>query len=91
MLKLLEQDSEVCVIEMKPLRQKEVTGTIEYFTGRHGTIDGDIGFTLGAYKNSGRVPCEGDSVLVKCVECKHNKMGWRALKVTPTDYQSAQT
>ena len=34
MLKLLKQDGEVSVNEVKPLRQKTVTGCIEWFTGK---------------------------------------------------------
>lgn len=58
--------------------------------GRHGTIEGDIGFTLGVCQG-GYTPREGDTVTVDCVECKHHNMGWRALKVLPSNLQIPQT
>lgn len=83
MVTLTEQEGEEFITEVKPLRTKEVTGKVDYFTGRHGTIDGDIGFTLGVCQG-GCAPREGDLVKVECVEVKHTRMGWRATKVTPS-------
>ena len=50
--------------------------------GHHGMIEGNIGFALYACEN-GFVPREGDVVRVTCVECNHNRMSWRAVKVSP--------
>ena len=45
-------------------------------------IEGDVGFTRYVC-TSGYTPREGDTVTVHCVECKHNRMSWRALGVYP--------
>ena len=45
-------------------------------------IEGNIGFALYVCEN-GFVPREGDVVRVTCVECNHNRMSWRAVKVSP--------
>ena len=42
-------------------------------------IEGDIGFNLSVYQGGG-TPRVGDTVTAECVECKHNRMGWRATK-----------
>ena len=52
--------------------------------GHHGMIEGNIGFALYACEN-GFVPREGDVVRVTCVECNHNRMSWRAVKVSPNN------
>lgn len=52
-------------------------------------IEGDIGFNLSVYQGGG-APRVGDTVTVECVECKHNRMSWRAIKVKPINHQSAK-
>ena len=44
-------------------------------------IEGDIGFTRYVCEG-GYYPREGEAVTVHCVECKHNRMSWRALSVS---------
>lgn len=35
---------------------------------------------------SGYTPRANDTVTVDCIECKHPKMSWRALKVCPINF-----
>ncbi|XP_019853676.1 PREDICTED: putative helicase MOV-10 [Amphimedon queenslandica] len=83
------ESSRIEITDVKPLRRKEVTATIEYYTGRIGMIEGDIGFNLSVYQGGG-APCVGDTVIVECVECKHARMSWRAIKVKPINHQSTK-
>lgn len=69
-------------VEVKPLRQQTINGVVDRFTGVHGVVNGNVGFSL-AVCATGYHPRLGDNVVVNCLECKHTNLYWRAIKVSP--------
>ena len=79
---LLYQDGERVVNEVRPLREKEITGSVSSVLQGYGTIEEDVYFHFFSCARGYR-PRVGDSVRVVCVEYRHQKSNWRALSVEP--------
>ena len=63
-----------------PLREKEVEGTVTSLSRGYGFVNDDIIFSFGLCGRSKvRV---GEGVKVRCVECRHHTISWRAVSLT---------
>ena len=86
-VELLHQDGTTVVNDIKPLRERSLTGTISRFSNGNGTIDDDIYFTASSCCRGYR-PAVGDSVCVVCVECMYQRHNWRAYSIKPNEPQA---
>ena len=80
---LLHQDGQTEVNDLRPLREKSVTGSVTSVSSGFGVIEGEVYFTFSACAR-GYYPRVGDGVRVVCVEHRHHKNAWRAIHVEPT-------
>ena len=79
---VLHQDGESVVCEVRPLRERSLVGTVTMVSTGFGLIDSNVYFTFSSCVSGYRARV-GDDVNVVCVEYRHPKSTWRAVRMEP--------
>lgn len=82
-----ESETTTTVTDVRPLREKTVVDAVTSLSQGFGLIGGDVYFTLSACVRGYRPAAVGERVAAHCVEYRHPRSSWRAVRVEPAGAQ----